>query len=69
MDRRRIGQGDFIQFADIIGDESPFKVDLDLAFLDIDLGYLPDIAVVPKLSRCRSRKNYIPSVECLTELM
>jgi transposase len=26
-------------------------------------------ATHPTLSRCRSRKNYIPSVECLTELM
>jgi hypothetical protein len=47
--RRCIGQGHFVQLANVIGDESPLKVNLDLAFLRIHLGYLPDIAVVDVL--------------------
>ena len=42
----RIGQGHFIQFPDVIGDEPPLKIDLDLAFLWINLSHLPDVAVV-----------------------
>src|SRR5262249_51791772 len=33
----RIGQGYFIQFSDVIADDAPVKVDLNLAGLDIDL--------------------------------
>jgi hypothetical protein len=42
----RRGQGHVIQFADVIGDEPALKVNLDLAFFRIDLGYLPDITIV-----------------------
>ena len=46
MDGGCISQGDFIQFANVVGDESALKVNRDLAFLDIHLGYLPDVTVV-----------------------
>jgi hypothetical protein len=42
----RIGQSRFVQFSDVIRDESPLKVNRDLPCFYIDLGYLPDVPVV-----------------------
>src|SRR5262249_7135415 len=46
MHRRGIGEGDFIQFPDVIGDEPTLKVNPDFPFLHIHLDHLPDVTVV-----------------------
>jgi hypothetical protein len=53
-----IGQGYFIQFPDVIGDNASLKINFDLPFLRIDLGYLPDVPVVDILLIVIDRLEY-----------